>query len=88
MQETEATPAETSSFGWSQASEKVQGSKVNIVCFGLSHQTAALAVRERFALPESALPEALARLMTVQDVTEGVIVSTCNRTELTVLDEK
>jgi glutamyl-tRNA reductase len=61
---------------------------VNIVCFGLSYQTAALEVRERFAFPESALPEALARLTTVQDVTEGVIVSTCNRTEFYVAAER
>jgi glutamyl-tRNA reductase len=60
---------------------------VNIVCFGLSHQTAALEVRERFAFPESALPEALARLTAVPDVAEGVIVSTCNRTEFYVTGE-
>jgi glutamyl-tRNA reductase len=60
---------------------------VNIVCFGLSHQTAALEVRERFAFPELALPEALARLTTVPEVTEGVIVSTCNRTEFYVTGE-
>ncbi|HEX3443227.1 MAG TPA: glutamyl-tRNA reductase [Chthoniobacterales bacterium] len=61
---------------------------MNIVCFGLSHQTAALEVRERFAFPELALPAALARLTTVQDVTEGVIVSTCNRTEFYVVGER
>jgi glutamyl-tRNA reductase len=60
---------------------------VNVVCFGLSHQTAALDVRERFALPESALPEALARLTMVPDVAEGVIISTCNRTEFYVSGE-
>jgi glutamyl-tRNA reductase len=60
---------------------------VNIVCFGLSHQMAALEVRERFAFPELALPEALAGLTTVPDVTEGVIVSTCNRTEFYVAGE-
>jgi glutamyl-tRNA reductase len=32
---------------------------MSILCFGLSHQTAAVDVRERFAIPESALPEAL-----------------------------
>jgi hypothetical protein len=34
---------------------------MSIFCFGLSHQTAAVDVRERFAIPESALPEASAR---------------------------
>jgi glutamyl-tRNA reductase len=60
---------------------------VNIFCFGLSHQTAALDVRERFAFPESALPDALAQLKTVPGLTEGVIVSTCNRTEFYVTGE-
>lgn len=60
---------------------------MNITCFGLSHQTAALEVREKFALPELALPEALARLTKVSDVAEGVIVSTCNRTEFYVAGE-
>jgi glutamyl-tRNA reductase len=60
---------------------------MSILCFGLSHQTAAVDVRERFAIPESALPEALARLKTVPGLTEGLIVSTCNRTEFYVTGE-
>jgi glutamyl-tRNA reductase len=60
---------------------------MSIFCFGLSHQTAAVDVRERFAVPVSALPEALAQLKTIPGVTEGVIVSTCNRTEFYVTGE-
>ena len=60
---------------------------MSILCFGLSHQTAAVDVRERFAIPESALPEALARLKTMPGLTEGLIVSTCNRTEFYVTGE-
>jgi glutamyl-tRNA reductase len=60
---------------------------MSIFCFGLSHQTAAIDVRERFAIPESALPEALARLKTMPGLTEGLIVSTCNRTEFYVTGE-
>jgi glutamyl-tRNA reductase len=60
---------------------------MSIFCFGLSHQTAAVDVRERFAIPESALPEALARLKTMPGVAEGLIVSTCNRTEFYVTGE-
>ena len=60
---------------------------MSIFCFGLSHQTAAVDVRERFAIPVSALPEALAQLKTIPGVTEGVIVSTCNRTEFYVTGE-
>ena len=44
-------------------------------------------VRERFAIPVSALPGALAQLRTMPGVTEGVIVSTCNRTEFYVTGE-
>jgi glutamyl-tRNA reductase len=60
---------------------------MSIFCFGLSYQTAAMDVRERFAIPESALPEALARLKTMPGLTEGLIVSTCNRTEFYVTGE-
>ena len=60
---------------------------MSIFCFGLSHQTAAVDVRERFAIPESALPEALARLKRIPGLTEGLIVSTCNRTEFYVTGE-
>jgi glutamyl-tRNA reductase len=44
-------------------------------------------VRERFAIPESALPKALARLKRIPGLTEGLIVSTCNRTEFYVTGE-
>jgi glutamyl-tRNA reductase len=57
---------------------------MSVFCFGLSHQTAAVEVRERFAIPEAALPEALARLKTIPGLGEGLIVSTCNRTEFYV----
>src|SRR6202166_822693 len=60
---------------------------MSILCFGLSHQTAAVDVRERFAIPESALPKALARLKRMPGLTEGLIVSTCNRTEFYVAGE-
>jgi glutamyl-tRNA reductase len=60
---------------------------MSIFCFGLSHQTAAVEVLERFAIPESALPEALVRLKSMPGVTEGLIVSTCNRTEFYVTGE-
>jgi glutamyl-tRNA reductase len=60
---------------------------MSIFCFGLSHQTAAVDVRERFAIPESALPEALGRLKMIPGLTEGLIVSTCNRTEFYVTGE-
>ena len=54
---------------------------MNISCFGLSHQTASVEIRERFAIADSALPAALLRLRAIEGVEEGLIVSTCNRTE-------
>src|SRR6201987_4167922 len=60
---------------------------MRIFCFGLSHRTAAVDVRERFAVPISTLPEALAQLKAIPGVPEGVIVSTCNRTEFYVTGE-
>ena len=44
---------------------------MNIFCFGLSHQTAALDVGERFATATCCLPEALAGLKTMPGVVEG-----------------
>jgi glutamyl-tRNA reductase len=60
---------------------------MSVFCFGISHQTAAMEVRQRFAISESALPEALERLKTMPGLTEGLIVSTCNRTEFYVTGE-
>jgi glutamyl-tRNA reductase len=60
---------------------------MSLFCFGLSHHTAPLDVRERFTVPSFALPEALARLKTMPGVEEGLILSTCNRTEFYVSGE-
>ncbi len=49
---------------------------------GLSHKTAPLAVREKFAFDSEQLPEALSALNSVSGVSETMILSTCNRTEL------
>lgn len=55
-----------------------------ILCLGLSHRTAPVTLRERFAFAESRLPEALAALRTSGAAEEAVILSTCNRVELYV----
>ncbi len=49
---------------------------------GVNHKTAPVEVRERLAIPESRLPEALKRFTHHPGVEEGLIVSTCNRVEL------
>jgi glutamyl-tRNA reductase len=49
---------------------------------GVNHKTAPVEVRERLAIAESHLPEALQRLVQHPGVDEGLILSTCNRVEL------
>jgi len=49
---------------------------------GVNHKTAPVEVRERLAIPESRLPEALRRFTQHPGVDEGLILSTCNRVEL------
>src|SRR6266404_3179788 len=58
---------------------------MNIYCFGMSHQTANVEVRERFAIPDSALADSLMRLAQIRSVDEGVLLSTCNRTEFYIV---
>jgi glutamyl-tRNA reductase len=49
---------------------------------GVNHKTAPVEVRERLAIPESHLPEAIKRLAQHPGVDEGLILSTCNRVEV------
>ncbi len=55
---------------------------MNLQLLGVNHKTAPVEVRERLAIPERQLPDALQKLMTVPGVTEGLILSTCNRVEI------
>ena len=49
---------------------------------GVNHKTAPVEVRERLAIPDARLPEALKRLAGLPGVDEGLILSTCNRVEV------
>lgn len=61
---------------------------MHIVVVGLSHKTAPVEIREKLAVPESRMGEALSRLCSYQGVREGVLLSTCNRVEVyAVVDE-
>ncbi|HVO82687.1 MAG TPA: glutamyl-tRNA reductase [Terriglobales bacterium] len=55
---------------------------MNFQLIGVNHNSAPVEVRERLAIPESRLPEALKRLAQHPGVDEGLILSTCNRVEL------
>ena len=52
---------------------------MNFQLIGVNHNTAPVEVREKLAVPDSRLPEAMKRLVLHPGVEEGVIFSTCNR---------
>ncbi|GIQ70201.1 glutamyl-tRNA reductase [Xylanibacillus composti] len=55
---------------------------MHILAVGLNYKTAPVAIRERFAIAEADMPEALKRLKATKSILECVIVATCNRTEI------
>lgn len=55
-----------------------------VFCVGLSHRTASVELRERFAVAEDTIPLSLARLRAAGCADEAVWLSTCNRMELYV----
>lgn len=57
---------------------------MKLLITGVSHKTAPVEVRECLAFREDALPAALADLRSRDGVLEAVILSTCNRVEITV----
>ncbi|MGB0292498.1 MAG: glutamyl-tRNA reductase [Luteolibacter sp.] len=54
---------------------------MELVCLGLNHKTASIAVRERFAVGTHKLGEASTEFVKKTGAEEGIVVSTCNRTE-------
>jgi len=61
---------------------------MHIVVVGLNYRTAPVEVRERFTFEPNELPEALSQLVQTKSVMEGVIVATCNRTEIYVVVDR
>jgi glutamyl-tRNA reductase len=57
---------------------------MKLLVTGVSHKTAPVEVRECLAFREESLPAALADLKSRVGVTEAVILSTCNRVEITL----
>jgi glutamyl-tRNA reductase len=55
---------------------------MSIIVAGLSHRSAPVELRERFAFAEAQVPGALQQLRDAGLVTEGVVLSTCNRVEI------
>ena len=58
---------------------------MNFVLVGLSHQTAPVDIREQVFIPESGVGECVRRLIDRDLIESGVLLSTCNRTELYAL---
>ncbi len=55
---------------------------MTLCCIGLNHNTASIALREQLAFGPDIVVAALRSVCQLPAVTEAVIVSTCNRTEL------
>lgn len=54
---------------------------------GLNHKTAPVEVRERLAFDQQSMPAALQDLKSRPGLSEGIILSTCNRVEIAVMAE-
>jgi glutamyl-tRNA reductase len=59
---------------------------VALIVAGVSHRTAPIEVRERFAHAAQEIGPALAALRAASGAREGVLLSTCNRTEFYVVE--
>jgi glutamyl-tRNA reductase len=53
-----------------------------VIVIGVNHDSAPVAVRERVAFAPEMVPEAISDLISSTQLEEGVILSTCNRTEI------
>lgn len=58
---------------------------MSVLVVGLTYRKAPVELLERFAFDASSLPKALHQLTSAEHVREGVILSTCNRTEVYAL---
>jgi len=57
---------------------------VQLVAIGLDHESAPIEIRERVAIPSTRLKEAMTVLSDYVDA--GIVISTCNRTEIYALE--
>jgi glutamyl-tRNA reductase len=59
-----------------------EGTPVKFVLVGLSHKTAPVEIREQVFIPEAGVGECVRRLIDRDLIESGMLLSTCNRTEL------
>lgn len=55
---------------------------MHLALLGLNHKSAPVELREKLSIPKDQLPKALSRLESRKNVSECLILSTCNRTEV------
>jgi glutamyl-tRNA reductase len=61
---------------------------VSVVVIGLNHRTASLDLLEQMSIDDAHLPKALHDVASREHVSEAVVLSTCNRTEVYVVAER
>ena len=61
---------------------------MSVVVIGLNHRTAPLELLERMAVADGQLPKALHDLTTREHISEALVLSTCNRTEVYAVAER
>ncbi len=61
---------------------------MSLVAIGLNHRTVPLDLLERMTVDESRLPKALHDVASREHVSEAVVLSTCNRTEIYAVAER
>ena len=55
---------------------------MSLILVGINHKTADISLREKVAFPPEILSDALRDVRSSIDISEAVLLSTCNRTEL------
>ena len=61
---------------------------MSVVVIGLNHRSTPLDLLERVTITDATLPKALHDLISRNDVSEAVVLSTCNRTEVYAVAER
>ncbi len=61
---------------------------MSVVVIGLNHRSSPLDLLERMTISGAQLPKALHDLLSREDVSEAVVLSTCNRTEVYAVAER
>lgn len=61
---------------------------MSLVVIGLNHRSVPLDLLERMTVDDERLPKALHDVVSHDNVSEAVVLSTCNRTEIYVVAEK